>query len=126
MKSLGERIRDAREAKQWTLEKLSSMSGVEVATISALETRKSERSKYAQPLAAALGISLDDASASQYMQQTQQPPLHVAEQPATYGSGRDAPWPFSSVTPSQWAAIPVPLRKKIEAYIQGALAASSP
>lgn len=64
MKSLGELIRDRRLRNGWTLEQLSERSGVDVGTISALETRQSNRSKYALQIAAGFGITLDELLAA--------------------------------------------------------------
>lgn len=56
----GQRIKDLRIAKGFTLEKLSEISGVDIGTISALEVRNSSRSKYFSQLADALSVSLDE------------------------------------------------------------------
>lgn len=56
---MGERIRQLRTERGWTLERLSEASGVEVGTLSALEVRNSSRSKYAPQIALAFGISVD-------------------------------------------------------------------
>ena len=58
--ALGKQIKKYREQLGWTLEVLSEKSGVEVGTISAMENRDSQRSKYAQALAKALGLTLDE------------------------------------------------------------------
>lgn len=57
--ALGKQIRHHRKARGLTLEQLSEASGVDVGTISALEIRDSVRSKYAIPLAAAMGLSAE-------------------------------------------------------------------
>lgn len=57
--TLGENIRHLRAERGWTLEQLSERAGVEVGTLSALETRKSTRSKYAAKIAVALGVPLE-------------------------------------------------------------------
>lgn len=57
--ALGAQIKQLREARGWTLQHLSDVSGVEVGTIHALEARDSARSKFAAPLAAALEVSLE-------------------------------------------------------------------
>lgn len=57
--ALGKQIRRYREQMEWTLETLSEKSGVDVGTISAIENRDSQRSKYANALAKALGLTLD-------------------------------------------------------------------
>lgn len=56
--ALGSNVRRLRDQLGWTLEELSTRSGVEVGTISALEVRDSKRSNYALPLAEAMGVSL--------------------------------------------------------------------
>lgn len=57
--ALGKQIRNHRNARKLTLEQLSEVSGVDVGTISALENRDSVRSKYAIPLAAAMGMTAE-------------------------------------------------------------------
>lgn len=56
---LGEKIRHYREGLGMTLDDLAERSGVDRGTISALENRKSERSKYAASIAAGFGVTLD-------------------------------------------------------------------
>lgn len=56
---LGKRIRELRQARGWTLDKLEEESGVAVGTISALEQRDSSRSQYFPQLARALGLSVE-------------------------------------------------------------------
>lgn len=58
--NLGAEIRRRRVEKGWTLDQLSERSGVDVGTISALETRGSSRSQYAPAIAKAFEISLDE------------------------------------------------------------------
>lgn len=57
--ALGKQIKRYRELLGWTLESLSEKSCVDVGTISAMENRDSQRSKYAAPLAKALGLTLE-------------------------------------------------------------------
>ena len=57
--ALGARVRHLRQAQGLTLEQLSARSDVDVGTISALELRDSQRSKYAAALARGLGVPLD-------------------------------------------------------------------
>lgn len=57
--ALGSCIRKQRERLGWTLENLSERCGVDVGTISALEVRNSKRSQYAQAIAQALGMSME-------------------------------------------------------------------
>lgn len=56
---LGANVRKLREVRKWTLDRLSEESGVDVGTISALENRDSQRSKYVHRLARALGVTVD-------------------------------------------------------------------
>jgi phage repressor protein C with HTH and peptisase S24 domain len=55
---VGRFIRELRQAKGWTYQKLSDLSGVDPGTIHALEQRDSTRSTYFAPLAEALGMPL--------------------------------------------------------------------
>lgn len=57
--SLGQRIRHHRERRKWTLEALAERSGVDVGTISALENRNSQRSKFTAAIAKAFGLSIE-------------------------------------------------------------------
>ena len=68
---LGERVRAERQARGWTLKDLSDRSGVEIGTISALEARKSTKSDFAAPLAAAFGVPLEHLLGGQ----VEQPPI---------------------------------------------------
>lgn len=58
----GKRIRYYREKLKWTLEDVSSRSGVDVGTISALEIRDSERSKYFETIARTFGLTVEQLS----------------------------------------------------------------
>ena len=60
---LGLKFRARRLALGRTLDKLSEAAGVDVGTISALETRDSERSKYFPQLAEALGVTMEELTA---------------------------------------------------------------
>ena len=58
---IGKNIRFHRDVRlNWTLEKLSEASGVDVGTISALEMRDSKRSQYFGPIAKGLGLTIDE------------------------------------------------------------------
>jgi transcriptional regulator with XRE-family HTH domain len=57
--ALGSKIRRHRLERGLTLDQLAELSGVDTGTISALELRDSSRSKYAQDLARALGMTMD-------------------------------------------------------------------
>lgn len=84
--TLGEFIRQFREARSWTLEELSLRSTVDVGTISALEMRKSRRSQFAAQLAAAFGVSTDDLLTGR-----DRPPLNKGQDMGT-GPERDSTW----------------------------------
>jgi SOS-response transcriptional repressor LexA len=66
--ALGKQIKHYRDKLGWTLEKLSESTvgpkgePVEVGTISALENRDSQRSIYAQAIAAAFGLTVEQLS----------------------------------------------------------------
>jgi len=60
--AIGRRIRYYREKLDWTLEDISSRSGVEVGTISAIENRDSDRSKYFGDIAKAFGLTIEQLS----------------------------------------------------------------
>lgn len=60
--TVGHQIRKYRQKLEWKLEKLSIESGVEVGTISALEMRNSERSKFFPQIAKAFGLTLEELS----------------------------------------------------------------
>ncbi|WP_427183556.1 helix-turn-helix domain-containing protein [Bordetella bronchialis] len=114
--ALGKKIRALREGRGWTLEQLSDASGVEVGTISALEVRDSQRTKFAGALAAALGVALDDLVSDGEVQ--------VAA-PAHPGRSGEAAWPFTAsiadfekLRPADRKA----LDKTLTAFISGALA----
>ena len=57
--SLGHRIRYYRTKRGWTLEQLAEKSDVDIGTISALENRGSQRSQFAQAIAKAFGLSIE-------------------------------------------------------------------
>jgi len=57
--ALGKQIKHYREKAGWQLKELSARADVDIGTISALEIRDSERSKFFQPIAAAFGLTVD-------------------------------------------------------------------
>jgi len=71
--NLGQQVRRIRNHLGLTLEQLAKRSGVDVGTISALEVRASTRSKYAQQLAAGLGVSLDELLSGKQVDAFQSP-----------------------------------------------------
>lgn len=103
---IGKQIRLYREKANWTLDKLSEVSGVEPGTISALEVRDSNRSKYFPPIAKAFGLTLeqlaDDKTVYDFV--ITHPDggvtyLEVKEPAAPYG------WPFKELKPHQWSLL---------------------
>lgn len=79
--SLGKQIRHYREARQLTLEALAELSGVDVGTISALENRGSQRSKFASSIARGLGLTVDQLL-DESRDWVKTPPAHKAPPPA--------------------------------------------
>lgn len=73
--ALGKNIRLHREGQGLTLEQLSEICGVDVGTISALENRDSQRSKYATAIARGLGLSLEQLE----LGDVASPPLGLSE-----------------------------------------------
>lgn len=72
----GKRIKFYRERLKWTLHDLSEVSNVDVGTISALENRDSDRSKFFPAIAWAFGLSVDqmaDASTDYFTQPPRTP-----------------------------------------------------
>ena len=57
--ALGKQVKQYRLFHKWTLDDLSTRSGVDVGTISALEVRDSKRSEKAPALARAFGLSVE-------------------------------------------------------------------
>lgn len=93
--SLGSRIRHYREKAGWTLEQLSERCGVDVGTISALENRGSQRSKYATAIAAGFGMTLnqlEDEDADHHVPMERAPAhLRVNEPSTTIYSAKLSP-----------------------------------
>lgn len=99
--TLAHRLREARLQKGLTQVQLSRLSGVAQADISKVEGGKNLTPSFLLDLAAALEVS----------------PYWLKE-------GRDqesAKWPFSTITPAEWADASDRLRSIAEGYIRGAL-----
>lgn len=82
--ALGKNIRRHRTAAGLTLEQLAMRAGVEVGTISALENRDSERSKYGTKIAQALGVTLEqlELGASELqLNASTHPPIDLDDNP---------------------------------------------
>jgi SOS-response transcriptional repressor LexA len=58
--NLGSKVKAARQRKGWEIADLARASGVDLKTIAAIEKRDSVRSQFAQQLAAALGVPVDE------------------------------------------------------------------
>lgn len=126
--TMGTKIRRLRLERKWTLEQLADRSGVDVGTISALELRASRRSQFASSLAAALGVSVeallagDSAITSGESSATSTQPHAlpaVLRQPSpAYGT----PWPFPSVSPSDYFALPARDQAEILGYVMAVMA----
>ena len=56
---IGSKLRAIREHKKWTLEHVYELSGVDDGTLSAIEKRDSQRSKYFPVLAKAYGVTVE-------------------------------------------------------------------
>lgn len=117
--ALGKKIRALREARGLTLEQLSDLSGVELGTISALENRDSQRTKFAGALAAALSVSMEELASDDEVPQG----AGASAQPAV--RSRAAVWPFTArfadfekLRPEDRRA----LDKTLTAFIAGTLA----
>ena len=122
---IGKQIRHYREKMGWTLETLSGKSGVEIGTISALETRDSKRSQHFAAIAKAMGLNLEElADISRDFPVLKQPgtePMLLKEPPPGYG------WPFSSrVKTEDWAELDAHEKEQIENHILTLLRARDP
>lgn len=121
--AIGKQIRFHRERLGLTLEQLSELSGVELGTISALEVRDSKRTQFAGPLAAALGVTIEQLSSDG-------PPGGASE---TAGDARSAKpgtpgtkWPFKRVSLEQVATLPPAILEDIEDYLEMKIAKAKP
>lgn len=109
--ALGRQIKKQRERLGWTLEVLSDRSGVDVGTISALEVRDSQRTKYAAAIAAAFNLTMEEledpsTDAAVLAQSRSGPPK------------RNSHWPFRTITEEQWLQLSADVRGDIEDYVQ--------
>ncbi len=116
--ALGKQIQLYRKLAGWTLEQLAEKSGVEVGTISALEQRDSERSKFTGALAHAFGLSIDQLTDDAHTYPVPaamqaRPPGAQEAAPPPYGP---APWPFSTAR-HQFDALPEREKARVDGYI---------
>lgn len=87
--AMGQTIRTLRQARGWKLEDLAEASGVDMGTISALEVRDSNRSKYFPQLARALGYTVEQLSRPDFIIRGTDGAVHVLEV-------KQDPWPFTT------------------------------
>ena len=97
--ALGNNIKFHRDRLGWTLEKLSELSGVDVGTIWALESRNSTRSKYASQICAALGFTVEQLSDDSFNWESAQ---------------STPPWPFRLVNEAKFRALSEKDRDRVE------------
>ena len=115
--TLGERLKAAREQRRLDQVELAYRSGVSQATISALEKRRSVRSKYTGQLAKALGVSYEWL-ASGVGESKARP--HLAEQAAPDVDNLNFEWLMQKATPRTQTE----LRRIINAAVEGRLTES--
>lgn len=129
--ALGSQIRHYREGLRLTLEQLAERTGVDVGTISALEIRNSGRSKYTSQIARGFDLTVEQLldTSVDYLKSRVAPsevrrinePLLTAREPAAAGYGHTAEWPFSLISPIDYAQLDEVQRAKVEGFIQGLL-----
>ena len=83
--AFGKQIETLRKMRGWTMEELSSASGVDVGTINAIEKRDSVRSKDAVELAAAFGLTVEDLHSGRLYPTTAPVTVLNAEEPSSLG-----------------------------------------
>ncbi|MCR9090873.1 MAG: helix-turn-helix domain-containing protein [Proteobacteria bacterium] len=114
--TLGERLKAAREQRRLDQVELAFRSGVSQATISALEKRRSVRSKYTGQLAKALGVSYEWL-ASGVSESSTRP--HLVE-PSPEVDNLNFEWLMQKATPRTQTE----LRRIINAAVEGRLTES--
>lgn len=127
--SLGSNLRTARLAQNLTLEQLAEKSDVDVGTISALENRGSQRSKYAPALASALGMSLEALSAGSAtggsvarekkakVAGSVRSHHRVAEPPGNYLPA----WPFPDIKPAVYDDLTDLQKAEVQGFVKSLL-----
>lgn len=121
--ALGARVRFYREYRKWTLEDLAERSSVDVGTISALENRDSKRSNFAQPLATAFGLSID-----QLIDESRN---WLADGPGTARSNTLTAreplspayisWPFPDIPVADWLLLSLEERAEVQGFARALL-----
>jgi transcriptional regulator with XRE-family HTH domain len=124
--STGNQIRKYRTMLGWTLKQLSDRSGVDVGTISALELRSSSRSKYLGPIAAALGLSIEQLQDVNQEYMPSPRPLLAKDTEGAYRIKPLASWPFTQIESSDWESLSAHQKSQVEIFIRGMLAGMPP
>lgn len=109
----GIRIRHYRKKLGWKLKDLAEASGVDVGTISALESRDSSRSEFFQKIAQAYGLTveqLNDVSQDYPVVDTRKQRDQWGSSPIIQPSTAQESfltfvWPFKDVLPGHWALL---------------------
>lgn len=124
--SLGKQVRKYREKLGLTLEKLSDLSGVEVGTISALETRSSQRSKFAPRIAKALGLTVEQLLDEAHDHLDTPNPFRPKHETTRHVVAEAShPWPFKGVTPEQYyLRLSDGDRREVLGFVKGLLRAA--
>lgn len=91
---LGKQIKLYRERAGWTQEQLSERSDVDVGTISALEVRDSQRSRFIGKLAAAFGLSIDQLADESRAYPVSKALGHTAQESVAAYKVSPERWPF--------------------------------
>lgn len=115
---IGKQIRHYRDKAGWTLDDLCEASGVEPGTISALENRDSNSSRFFLPIAKAFGLTLEElADASVDHELRIAVPVEAAAIPLPAREpSKPYLWPFdnATITPDRYASLSKDERKGIE------------
>ncbi|WP_235582275.1 helix-turn-helix domain-containing protein [Rhizobacter sp. Root1221] len=122
--TLGKQIRYYRDKLQLTLEELSERSDVDVGTISALEVRGSQRSKYAPAIARALGLSLEQLldSSRDWTDQATKPVAGAPIPIRANDTAHPSSWPLPGVTPEEfYKVLHEQDRREVVAFVRGLL-----
>lgn len=109
--ALGHQIKRYRDKAGLTLEQLSDLSGVEVGTISALENRDSQRSKFARAIAGALGLTVEmlEDEAADHQVSPGHPLRSFKPSDITSGALDHIPFPGPQGKPSDATRLPINL-----------------
>jgi transcriptional regulator with XRE-family HTH domain len=119
MKTVGERIRQARLYRRLSGEELSEMAGYKTQSgISNLENRATGRGGFQLPkIAQALDFSIEwflDGPDTDDMSQVKPYADNQARNVVNEASHSDFNWPFMSISRNEWQSIPIETRTIIE------------